>query len=388
MKWINFLHFYQPPGIDKDTISEVVKNSYSFITKVLKENRRSKITVNINASLLECLNEFGYNDLIKEIENFALKGKIELVISAAYHPILALVPFEESIRQIKISKEANKKFFPKIKIKGFFFPEMVYDKKVSIYLKKIGIKWIILDELAYNGKFNKVDYAKKYIDKNSGLQIIFRNREYSKDYPPKIILDLLKKEKDFSKIVVSGTDAELYGDRHIDYTGDFYHAIRDKKVELLTVSEFLTDLKEKEIVNPKIVSWDGSEKLLMEKHVLYFWNNPKNRIHKKLWELTNFALKIVEQNKKDKNYCWARKRLDMGISSCTYWWASQENVSLWNNKAWHPDLIIVGSKNLVRSVRSLSSISISQKLNAEKLFLQINGLVWGRHWKKYYKQNK
>ncbi|MCD4706092.1 hypothetical protein K8R61_03360 [bacterium] len=388
MKWINFLHFYQPPGIDKDTIDEVVKNSYSFIIKVLKENRRSKITVNINASLLECLNEFGYNDLIKEIENFVLKGKIELAISAAYHPILALVSFEESIRQIKISQEASKKFFPKIKIKGFFFPEMVYDKKVSVYLKKIGIKWIILDELAYKGKFDKVDYTKKYIDKNSGLQIIFRNREYSKGYPPKIILDLLKKEKDISKIVVSGTDAELYGDRHIDYAGDFYHAIRNKKVESLTISEFLTDLKEKEIVNPKIVSWDGSEKLLMEKHALYFWNNPKNRIHKKLWELTHFALKIVEQNKKDKNYKWARKRLDKGISSCTYWWASQENVSLWNNKAWHPDLIIVGSKNLVRSIRSLSSISISQKLNAEKLFLQINGLVWGRHWKKYYKRNK
>ncbi|MEA2088491.1 MAG: hypothetical protein U9O55_01450 [Patescibacteria group bacterium] len=388
MKWINFLHFYQPPGTDKNTIREVVKNSYSFIIKILKENRKAKITVNINASLLECLNEFGYNGLIEEIEKLALKEKIELAISAAYHPILALIPFEESIRQIKISQRASKKFFQRIKIKGFFFPEMVYDKRVAIYLKKIGIKWIMLDELAYNGKFNKVDYTKKYIDKNSGLQIIFRNRKYSKDYPPKIILDLLKKEKDFSKIIVSGTDAELYGDRHIDYSGDFYYAIRDKEVKSITVSDFLTDLKEKEIINPKIISWDGSETMLEKKQALYFWNNPKNRIHKKLWELTKFALKVVEQNKKDKNYCWARKRLDMGISSCTYWWASQKNVSLWNNKTWHPDLIIIGSKNLVRSIRSLSSISISQKLKAEKFFLQINKLVWYRHWKKYYKQDK
>ena len=342
----------------------------------------------MNASLLECLNEFGYNSLIKEIEKLVLKGKIELAISAAYHPILALVPFEESVRQIKISQEANKKFFPQIKAKGFFFPEMVYDKKTAVYLKKIGIKWIILDELAYNGKFDKIDYTKNYIDKNSGLRIIFRSRKYSRDYPPKIILDLLKKKENFSKIVVSGTDAELYGDRHIDYTGDFYHAVRNRQVESLTVSEFLRDLKEKEIVNPKIASWDSSEKMLKEKQTLYFWNNPKNRIHRKMWELANFALKTVGQNRKDKNYKWARKRLDMGISSCSYWWASQENISLWNNPAWHPDLIIIGSKNLVRSVRSLDSISISQKLKAEKIFLKITELVWTKHWKKYYKQNK
>ncbi|NCF75536.1 MAG: hypothetical protein GWO87_03565 [Xanthomonadaceae bacterium] len=388
MRWINFLHFYQPPGINEDTIKEVVKNSYSFIIKILEENKKAKIIVNINASLLEYLDKFGYNNLIEKIRKIALAGRIELMMSAAYHPILALIPIEESIRQIKISQKANEKFFPQIKIKGFFFPEMVYNKKVAVYLKKIGIKWIILDELAYNGKFNKIDYTKKYIDKNSGLQIIFRSRKYSENYPPKIILGLLKSKKELDQIIISGTDAELYGDRHIDYTGDFYYAVRNKRIKLLTGSEFLMSLKEKKIISPKIVSWDGSEKSLKERQALFLWNNPKNKIHKRLWELTNFALKIIKQNKKDKNYKWARKRLDMGISSCTYWWASGDNVSLWNNLAWHPDLIISGSNNLIRSIRSLSSIPLSQKLKAEKIFLQINKLVWEKHWKNHYQQDK
>ena len=238
INWVNFLHFYQPPSINRDTIDEVVKNSYSFILKILKENKNAKISANINASLLEHLDEFGYHDLIKEINQLVLRGKIELVLSAAYHPVLALVPLKEAKRQIKRSFEISKTFFPKVKIKGFFFPEMIYDKNVAKFLKTKGIKWIILDELSYGGQFNKVDYGKKYIDKNSGLQIVFRNRRYSKDYPPKIILDLLK-EGPLPQIVLSGTDAELYGDRHVDYTGDFYWAVNNKKIKCQTISEFL-----------------------------------------------------------------------------------------------------------------------------------------------------
>jgi predicted glycosyl hydrolase (DUF1957 family) len=383
IKWVNFLHLYQPPSINEDTIRAVQRNSYSFIVKILKENKKAKITVNINASLMEHLEEFGYSDLIKDINKLALRGKIELVLSAAYHPVLALIPIEEAKRQIKKSLETSKKYFPKVNIKGFFFPEMVYDKRVAKYLKTIGIKWIILDELSYKGKFNQVDYSKKYIDKNSGLQIVFRNRNYSKDYPPKIILELLK-EKYLQEVVLSGTDAELYGDRHVDYTGDFYYAVNNKKVDCQTVGDFLSGLKQKEVINPKIASWDTSEKELKGGEALYLWKNPKNKIHIKLWELTNLSLKLVKRNKRDKGYSWARYRLDRGLSSCVYWWASEKNFDLWDGPSWHPDQVISGAEDLIKSIRSLGSISIKDKLKAEKMYLKIEELVWKKHWSKYY----
>jgi len=386
IKWVNFLHLYQPPSINEDTIRAAQRNSYSFIVKILKENKRARATVNINASLLEHLEEFGYDDLIKDINRLALGGRIELVLSAAYHPVLALVPLKEAKRQIKRNIKISNKFFPKVKIKGFFFPEMVYDKKVAKYLKTIGIKWIILDELSYKGKFNQVDYNKKYIDKNSGLQIIFRNRNYSKDYPPKIILGLLN-EDHLPEVVLSGTDAELYGDRHIDYTGDFYYAVNDKRVKCQTVSEFLDGLRQKEIINPKIASWDTSEKELKGGEALYLWKNPKNKIHIKLWELTDLALKLVEGNRKDKGYKWARYRLDRGLSSCVYWWASEKDFDLWDGPSWHPDQVISGAQDLIKSVRSLALISVQDKLKAEKLYLKVEELVWKKHWSKYYKKN-
>ena len=387
IRWVNFLHMYQPPNINEDTVNAVVKNSYSFINKILKENKKAKLTVNVNSSLLEHLDSMGHNDLIKDINDLALGGRVELVLSAAYHPVLPLIPVDEAKRQIKLSFDISKKFFPKIKIKGFFFPEMVYDKRIVNFLKNKGIKWILLDELSYNGKFNNIDYSKKYIDKNSGLQIVFRNREYSKNYPPKTMVDLI--DDNFSGVVVSGTDAELYGDRHIDYTGDFYDVVNNKKVECQTVGEFLGELKDRVVVNPRIVSWDTEEKELKKKQSLYLWNNPKNKIHNKLWELTYMSLDLVKKAKgSSDSYKWARAHLDRGLSSCVYWWASEKNFNNWVNPAWHPDQIIGGADDLIRSIRSINSISIDEKLKAEKIYRKIEELVWKRHWKRYYKRHK
>ena len=387
IKWVNLLHLYQPPSINEDTIKAVAENSYSFIVKILKESKKGKISANINASLLEHLEEFGYHGLIEDMNKLVLKGKIELVLSAANHPVLALVPFEESIRQIKMSREIYKKYFPKVKIRGFFFPEMVYDKKVAKYLKGIGIKWIILDEIAYNGKLGFVDNQKKYIDKNSGLQVIFRNRNYSRKYTPRVVLDALKEESRPDSLITA-TDAELYGDRHVDYTGDFYFAVRNKNINCQTISEYLEALKEKEYVFPKIASWDTSEEEFKKGQALNLWKNSKNQIHIKLWELTNFALKLIEKNKKDEGYGWARYRLDRGLSSCVYWWASGKDFAMMSKASWHPDQIIAGADDLIKSVRSLSSISVEDKLKAEKLYLKIEELVWKKHWSQYYKRRR
>ena len=152
------------------------------------------------------------------------------------------------------------------------------------------------------------------------------------------------------------------------------------------VSEYLKTLRHKKEIKPLVASWDTTEEELRKGEALYLWNNPRNKIHSKLWELTYLALKILKKKKRDKNYQWARWRLDRGLSSCVFWWASGRKVGSWSSPAWHPDQVIVGAKDLVRSVRSLEKLSLQERLKAEKLFLDINKLVWEKHWRKYSKQ--
>ena len=149
MYWANLLHIYQPPGQKKEIIDQVVKESYNRILAILQSNPKIRISLNVCASLTEQLVEYGYQDFLDQIKELVKKKQIELVSSAAYHPILPLLPKIEVNRQIKLNEDINQKYFGEAwQPKGFFLPELAYDKKTALIIQDLGYKWIILDEIA------------------------------------------------------------------------------------------------------------------------------------------------------------------------------------------------------------------------------------------------
>src|SRR3989338_7368146 len=111
MLWINFLHFYQPATLDREMIAEAVEKSYRRIVKALYRHPRTRFTMNIQACLLEKMHELGYQNLLRNFKKLVERGQIELVGSAAYHPILPLIPAEEVVAQIKLQEKLLKKYF-------------------------------------------------------------------------------------------------------------------------------------------------------------------------------------------------------------------------------------------------------------------------------------
>ena len=95
------MHLYQPANASVHTIKEATKLSYWRLVRALEENPKIKFTLNITGCLLLRWDELGFSDLIKRINNLIKKGQIELTGSAAYHPILPLIPSEEIKRQIE-----------------------------------------------------------------------------------------------------------------------------------------------------------------------------------------------------------------------------------------------------------------------------------------------
>ncbi|NIA18447.1 MAG: polysaccharide deacetylase family protein, partial [Actinobacteria bacterium] len=247
MLWINFIHLYQPANADAHIIKEATEKSYYRIIRAMEEHPGIKFTFNITGCLVLRWEELGYLDLVKRIKSLIKKKQIELTGTAAYHPLLPLIPEEEAIRQIKDQEKILKKYFGQKKPDGFFLPEMAYSPKIGKLIKKLGYKWIILDEIAYNGKLEQVDFNKKYYDKATGLKIIFRSRNLSKSYVPETILKLMPKNKSpqplpnqvedklFTKegniLIITATDAELYGLRHIDHTAEFEKLLKYKSLK-------------------------------------------------------------------------------------------------------------------------------------------------------------
>lgn len=386
MFWINFLHLYQPANIEKERVIEATKMSYERIIRALEEHPEIKFTLNITGCLLARWDEeFHYDDLIGRINKLIKKGQIELVGSAAYHALLPLVSITEAKKQIEENEVIIKKYFGNIRLKGFFFPEMAIDEKTAKLVKKLGYEWIIVDEIAL-GKIGASKNDKGYIDKSSGLKVIFRNRDISESYVPESLLKSIKENTAGSAITAS--DAELYGLRHIDHLADFEKLLKHKDLSTSTISNFIKTIRSFEKIRLASCSWQTTEKELQQNKNFFLWNNG-GIIHKKLWHLAVLAESLNLKNIKDENYFWSRWHLVRGLASCVFWWASGKDFrQVFGPVAWNPDEIERGINELVRSIRTLEgSTDLKTKLEAEKLALDIKKLIWKKHWSRYGKQN-
>lgn len=384
MLWINFLHLYQPANSDSYRIKEASSLSYERIFDALKKNKKIKFTLNISACLVSRFLELGYFDLIKKINFLIERGQIELVGSAAYHPLLPLIKKEEVFKQIKEQEMIIKKNFPKAKLSGFFFPEMAYSPEVASIVKKMGYSWIILDEITFNNSNKKLDFSKVYKDKRSGLKVIFRSRDFSNSYvPDKIENILLKGEFKKNDIFISATDGELYGLRHKDPRKKFEKILKNKKIQTLLVSNYLKR-KKTEDVSLRKSNWESTLKDLVKNEPYHLWYSQKNKIHLKLWELANLSYAMIERHKRDKNKEWARWHFVRGLASCTFWWASDNDFKHnFGPRAWNPDEIERGVDEFIRSIRSLENSTFKEeKMKAELLLAKTKRMIWAKHWSK------
>ncbi len=375
--WINILHFYQPFWQDKNTLDKVIRESYSFLLNLLEEFPTFKITINFSGSLLELLNDRKYCNIIKKFNHFVKNGQVELMGSAMYHPILAKLPEDEIIRQIKLNEKIINKYFGKNnKINGFFIPELAYHPKVGKIIKNLGYKWVILDSICAK---ERISYNTKYIDKNSKLDIIFRNRIISKTFAPEFFSSQVK----LNKIYITASDAELYGHWHHDWQQHSRKVLNNNLIKTIHASEWLEIIKKSKQIILRSGNWESTLKQIKNKNYYFVWDNSENKIQKNLWILCNLAYKSLKQNKKDSNFDWCRKSMDKAWSSCFWWWASGEKLSTFSPIAWHPDVIIRGLDIMINVVRSLQKLDKNTRLKAERIYANTVYLIWKKHWTQY-----
>lgn len=394
MLWLNFLHFYQPANAEFYNIRKALDKSYWRLLRLLEEHPDLRMTFNISGCLLDRLHDEKEDSFIERLKFLVKKGRVELTGSAYYHGFLPLLPEREVIRQIKANEKTLKKFFGKgFKPEGFFLPEMAYSPALSRIIKKLGYSWIILDEVAYSGGLSgaklRPDFQKLYLDEASGLKVVFRNRELSSAYPPDKLLGLIKSKFSLGTIITA-TDAELYGLRHEDPTGEMEKIAKVKDLKTLVLSRYLKLLSKKKALRIKVwpSSWESTPKEVKTSEPYNLWAEKTNKIQKYLWKLANLSLELGEKYKKDKNYYWYYWHLARGLASCTFWWASARDFKpIFGPYAWSPDDIERGLEDLIRSVRSFHNPKTKKKkLEAERYYLKIKKMIWEKHWKKHWKK--
>ncbi len=352
MYWANFLHIYQPPTQTEAIVRKVASESYRTLVKVLESNPRAKITLNINASLTEQLHRYGLSDVIDGLKRLAERGQIEFTGSAMYHPILPLIPQDEVVRQIQLNSEVNRHYFGNVyQPIGFFPPEMCYSQAVAKTVAGLGFRWMIIDEIAFNGKIgqlrNDVLYANKEIQ---NLVVFFKERPFSSGFTygsfpnGELFLDALKNRLASRNYLITGTDGEIYGHHRPGQENLLREIFVAGTPETCTLSELLRLFETKEAASPLPSSWSTWEDE-MEKQIPYpQWQYPGHELHRLQWQLTYLAIETIKTVRHaNPAYEGARHLLDRGLHSDHFWWAS---CRPW----WSTAMIERGAKDLASAV--------------------------------------
>jgi hypothetical protein len=372
MKWANFLHFYQPAQQQADILEAVVTQCYRPVITSIFNNPRAKLTININGSLLELFDKYGYKDLIEMLKAVGERGQVEFVSSAKFHAFLPLLNKEEIKHQIKINDETNIFYLGKVyQPKGFFSPEMGYAKHVAEAAEEVGYKWMILDEITATGKVGAVDYSKIYKIKDTNLNAFYRERRLSNVIMSAVVrnaeslAEVMNKELGDDKYVVTGMDAETFGHHRPGLEKLLDEIYDDERFDLVTISELFDFYKETVETEPAPSTWASSQSDIDRQVQFLSWKDPENPIHEWQWQLFNLVNEVVKTTKIDgpeRELIW--KKFDIATASDHFWWASAKP---W----WSLEMVEAGAFMLIDVVRSIVGVSPDIVKQVEDLYMKI-----------------
>jgi ribosome-associated translation inhibitor RaiA len=372
MKWANFLHFYQPADQQEDIMEAIVNQSYKPVLEGINKNKNARLTININGALLELFDKYKYHYLIDILKKIGNDGRVEFTGSSKYHAFLPLLEEKEIIRQIKINNDTNKFFLGSAyQPKGFFPPEMAYKEEIAKIVEDLGFKWIILDEIAYNGKIEAVNYNKKYKIFGTSLNVFFRERRLSNLIMSAVVRSKetlkasIKNDLTLDKYVITAMDVETFGHHRPGLEKMLIDILKTKDFELVQISDLDNYYKEVEEVSPIKSTWASSYNDIQKGIQFLSWRDPENIIHKFQWELVYLVLDEFNKINNDiPGYSILREKMDKALSSDQFWWASAKP---W----WSLEMIEIGAWNLLDALESFPLVSKEKMNRAKELYMKI-----------------
>jgi hypothetical protein len=362
MYWANLLHFYQPYGQKRHIIDAIVAQCYRPVGEGILAHPEARLTIDFPGGLLDQLAAYGYQDVIDLYAEAGRRGQVEFVGSAKYHAILPLLPEGEARRQIELNDETNRRHLgDAYQRRGLFLPEMAWSPELAPVLEQAGIDWVMLDELAYDGHVNHVDYTQTYQVAGTQLRALFREHRLSATImsaAPRDVSRLkeaAREELQPNRYIVTGMDGETFGHHRVGHEQLLFGMFRDPDIQMVLMSEVFEKFPRVEKVDTVACTWASSEDDITKGVPYISWSDPSNNIHKLQWELVGLAVKELDKLPPTKpEYPGLRQRLDHALASDQFFWAAARP---W----WMIEHIERGAHELVGVIREASADAAIRK---------------------------
>lgn len=309
-------------------VGRIVEESYGVLCDVLERYPQFRCTMNVTGSLTEQLLRYGHEDVLERLMDAVERGQVELLGSAQYHPILALLPIDEARRQIELNTATNSDAFGSLySPSGFWIPELCYNDSVLPLVQASGINWIVIDPITIDHALPSPNARLRIA--GSELYALVRNRAVSDAFFIPTVNDAttffahLNKHHDRRMPLVTAFDGENIGHHRPENTQMLKQLIESNEFEFCTASELFAQLDGgEEEIQLRASSW-ASQASEIESGVPYvLWQDAINDIHAGMWKYLSLVYSTVQAHTSDEGYAEARTRMDERWMSDQFWWAS------------------------------------------------------------------
>lgn len=315
------LHFYQPPTQEIGITEAILNACYLPVLRLLNQKSGFGLTLNLSGSLLLQLQQLEANEFFDLAKKLLADGRIEMVNSAMYHPIIPLTPSDVVVRQIEKSQQLLSDIFSVNHPGGFFPPELALDPSG---LDLIPGQSVVVDQSSLTVKTPIAKLGGKFllVNNHSVCELL---RSYPRELSVQIVTDLVSKNCPDGGLLVTANDVELFGHHYVERINLLADILDQKDIKLITASQAVSRFGQKAKIVSGIIpsTWQNCQKFSL-------WD--KNDLQHEYLGLLDLAHR--QTNDEDL--------LDRAYSSCYLYWLS-------NWPWWHPGLVEKGVANLVKS---------------------------------------
>ncbi len=144
LRFVFGVHQHQPVGNFGFVFDEHTRDVYLPLLKRLVERDFFPIVMHLSGPLLEWL-ESSHSSYLDMVGELASAGKIELLLSGYYEPVLAALPREDRVEQIVWMREAIQSRFG-VTASGLWLTERVWEPELAADLADAGVRYVLVDD--------------------------------------------------------------------------------------------------------------------------------------------------------------------------------------------------------------------------------------------------
>ena len=290
-------------------------------------------SVSVPWGLTERWHSDGYHQALQSCAELRRRGKVEFVASAAYYPILPLLPREAIARQVAHDQIRHGELFRDWHCSGFVPPEMAFGPELIPILVEAGFDWCAVDDSTYCCLTEEP--PRSHVAECGGLKVLLRSSLWSKaligsvrsggsgvGLAEEMMQGLQSWFGDEPGYVLLALDTECLGTHRsgsLACLHDFLAIIDSSEdFELVSPSELVGRFPSQEDEVPP-GSWRTTPDQFWEGEFFVPWQSRYVRAHTYLWELTELAVESVGK---------LQQRLDRALHAGFFWWDEKNHDGL------------------------------------------------------------